>query len=184
MQTYDIVMLVVLLGTTVFGVWKGMAWQAASLLSLVASYFVALRASAVVAPYFGDPPTNRFVAMLVLYLATSAGIWLAFRFVSGMIDRVRLKEFDRQVGGLFGAAKGILLCVVITFFAVTMSSTARDMVLRSRSGYYISLLIDRAEPVMPAEVRETLRPYLDELDKQLAPTHSSRLADEETTLFR
>jgi membrane protein required for colicin V production len=107
--------------------------------------------------------------MLIVYLATSAAIWLLFRVVAGAIDRVKLKEFDRQVGGLFGAAKGVLWCVVITFFAVTMSPSAREMVLRSRSGYYIAVLIDRAELVMPAEVRDVLHPYLERLDHELEP---------------
>ncbi len=109
-------MLVVLVGATVFGFWKGMAWQLASLSSLVASYLVALRFSVMLAPYFGSQaPLNRFVAMLVLYGVTSLGIWLLFRVISTWLDRCRLREFDRQIGGLFGAAKGILLCVGITF---------------------------------------------------------------------
>jgi membrane protein required for colicin V production len=170
METYDLVMLAVLGSATILGAWKGMAWQVASLSSLVLSYFAALRFSPIVAPYIHvSEPTNRFVAMLIVYLATSAAIWLLFRVVAGAIDRVKLKEFDRQVGGLFGAAKGVLWCVVITFFAVTMSPSAREMVLRSRSGYYIAVLIDRAEPVMPAEVRDVLRPYLERLDHELEP---------------
>ena len=39
-----------------------MAWQIASLASLVVSYFAALRFSAQLAPYFGEQaPLNRFV---------------------------------------------------------------------------------------------------------------------------
>ena len=66
-----------------------------------------------------------------------------------MIDRVRLREFDRQMGALFGAAKGILLCVAITFFAVTLSAQARSAVLRSRSGHVIALFLDRADAMVP-----------------------------------
>ena len=58
--------------------------------------------------------------MLVLYLVTAAAIWIVFHLVSSIIDRVQLKEFDRQLGAIFGLAKGILYCVVITFFAVTL----------------------------------------------------------------
>ena len=46
METYDICMIVVLVGATIFGAWKGMAWQVASTASLVVSYVVALRFSA------------------------------------------------------------------------------------------------------------------------------------------
>ena len=37
------------------------------------------------------------------------------------IDRLKLKEFDRQIGAIFGLAKGVLWCAVITFFTVTLS---------------------------------------------------------------
>ncbi len=45
-QTYDIVMLVVLAGVTLLGAWKGMVWQLASLASLLLSAAVALHFSA------------------------------------------------------------------------------------------------------------------------------------------
>jgi membrane protein required for colicin V production len=170
MQTYDIIMLAVLAGCTFFGAWKGMAWQLASLGSLGASYVVALKFSDQLAPYLGQrAPLNRWAAMLVLYLATSLAVWLAFRVIASFIDRVKLTEFDKQVGAMFGLAKGVLLCVVITFFAVTLSETARNQVLRSRSGHYIAVLIDKADPVMPDEIHDLLGPYLHDLDRKLDP---------------
>ena len=170
-QFYDFLMLAVLLGTTLFGAWKGMAWQLASLASVLVSAAVALRFSGPLAPMFGAAaPWNRFLAMLVLYLVTSLAIWLLFRLVAGVIDRVRLKEFDRQIGAMFGLFKGILLCVVITFFAVALSEAARQAILRSHSGRAIARLIERADPVMPEEVRAVLGKYIDELDRKLDPT--------------
>jgi membrane protein required for colicin V production len=174
MQTYDIIMLAVLAGCTFFGAWKGMAWQLASLGSLGASYVVALKFSDQLAPYLGErAPLNRWAAMLVLYVATSLGVWLAFRVIASFIDRVKLTEFDKQVGALFGLAKGVLLCVVITFFAVTLSETARNQVLHSRSGHYIAVLIDKADPVMPDEIHEVLGPYLHDLDRKLDPGYQA-----------
>jgi len=167
-QPYDIVMLVVLVGTTLFGAWKGMAWQLASFASLVVSCVVATRFSPTLAPYLSEQePWNRFLAMLVLLLGTSLAVWLLFRLVAGIIDRVRLREFDRQMGGLLGLAKGILLCLVITFFAVTLSERLRAAVLASRSGYYTAVLIRRARPVLPDEVRNVVGKYLDQLDREL-----------------
>lgn len=170
MELYDICMLAVLVAATIFGAWKGMAWQVASSASLVLSYAVALRFSTQLAQHFGQQaPLNRFIAMAVLYVGTSLVIWLAFRFVAGFINRVRLQEFDRQMGALFGAAKGVLWCVAITFFAVTLSAKARSAVLDSRSGYYIALLLDRADAVMPKELHDVLDPYLNKLERELDP---------------
>jgi len=171
MQIYDICMLAVLGAATVLGAWKGMAWQVASSASLVASYFVALRFSEPLAHHFGQQaPLNRFLAMAALFAGTSLVIWLVFRFVAGFIDRVRLREFDRQMGALFGAAKGVLICIAVTFFAVTLSAPARTAVLKSRSGYYIAVLLDRADTVMPRELHDLLDPYLQKLEKELDPT--------------
>lgn len=173
LHSYDVVMLVVLVMTTIFGAWKGFAWQLASLLSLVASYVVALRFSEQLAPYFGEhAPWNRFAAMLALYLGTSVVIWLAFRVVAGMIDRVKIKDVDRQLGAVVGAAKGVLLCVAITFFVVTLSVTGRQAVLESRSGYYIAVLLDKAPAMMPEEIHQVLEPYLHRLDEKLHEARS------------
>jgi membrane protein required for colicin V production len=170
MQLYDLIMIAVLVGTTAFGTIKGLAWQLAAIGSLVASYFVALRFSPVVAPIFGDHvPWNRFAAMALLYLFTGAAIWYLFRFVSDFMNRLKLREFDHQLGFLFGAAKGVALCVVVTFFAVTLSQQARTHVLESRSGHYIAVLLAQADAIMPAELHEVLDPYLHQLEQQLQP---------------
>ena len=172
MQPYDFAMLLVLIAATVFGFWKGMAWQLASLGSLVASYFVAMRFSEKLAPYLSsDAQWNIYLAMLLLYLGTSLVIWIAFRFVSQTIDRIKLREFDRQIGGLLGAAKGVLWCMIITYFAVMLSANARDKILKSRSANYIAQLIHRAKPVLPEQAQQLLGPYLDKLDEELDPSN-------------
>jgi membrane protein required for colicin V production len=173
MQGYDVVMLIVLAAAMFFGAWKGFAWQLASLASLIVSYFAALRFSGQLAPYISaKEPLNRFVAMLLIYVVTGAVIWLLFRFVAGFIDRLKLKEFDRQLGALIGLAKGGLLCIVITFFAVSLADdTQREGILHSRSGYYIGYVIDRAPMVMPEEIHDRVRPYLERLDQQLDHDH-------------
>ncbi|NIL99226.1 MAG: CvpA family protein [Planctomycetales bacterium] len=173
MQVYDIMMLVVLVVAMVLGAWKGFAWQLASLASLVVSYFAALRFSGLLAPYISaNEPMNRFVAMLLIYVLTGAVIWLLFRLVAGFIDRLKLKEFDRQMGALLGLAKGGLLCIVITFFVISLAGDPqREQILHSHSGYYIGYVIDRAELIMPPEIHDRVRPYLERLDRQLEHQH-------------
>lgn len=170
MDIYDLLMLLVLGANLLLGFWKGMIWQVASIGSLVLSYFMALRYSTALAPMLGiDAPLNRFVAMLLLYLASALFVWLIFRAVSGFIDRLKLTEFDHQVGGLFGAAKGVLWCVGITFFTLSLIPMARGAVLESRSGHYIALLLNHANDVMPSEFHQVLDPYLSKFQNELTP---------------
>ena len=169
MAPYDIVMLIVLVAATIMGAWKGLVWQLASVASIVASYLVALRYREPVAAQLGfEPPWGNLIAMLILYVGTSLVIWTLFRFVKETIDRLKLREFDRQIGAIVGFAKGVLLCVVITLFAVALSKEQwRTQIIDSASGYYIAVLLDKAHPVMPDEIHEVLEPYLHSLDKRL-----------------
>jgi membrane protein required for colicin V production len=168
-ETYDIIMLITLLGATLFGAWKGFAWQVAATSSIVVSYFVAYEFREALAPHLPvDPPVNVFLAMLILYAGTSLVIWLGFRFVSELINKVKLKEFDRQIGAVLGLASGVALCLVITFFAMTLlGETQRQNICDSRSGFYITKVISQVHTLMPHEVHEVIGPYLHSLDKKL-----------------
>ncbi len=162
--TYDFVMLAVFAGAILFGFWKGLAWQIASLAAIFVSYIVALNFRGTVANLIRtEAPWNGFIAMAILYLGTSLVIWIAFGVVRRNIERFQLKEFDRQSGALLGAVKGALLCMVITLFAVTIvpGDNARRAVMQSRSGNFIASTINRFSAVVPKEIHGVLAPYLD-----------------------
>ncbi len=172
MEAYDIIMLVVLGAATLFGALKGFAWQVASLTSMVASYLVAYRFRGELASKIdAAPPWNIFLSMLILYVASSSIIWLAFRVVSNTIDRMKMKDFDRQLGAVLGFGKGVLFCAVVTLFAATLlGDAARQSIVRSKSGHYIAKLLHDADNLMPQEVKEVLGPYLHDFDRQIDPT--------------
>ncbi|MAT68192.1 MAG: colicin V production protein [Planctomycetaceae bacterium] len=172
MQTYDMIMLAVLAGATIFGFWKGLAWQVASLASLVVSFFVARRFADELAPKISEhAPWNKFLAMLIIYAGTSLAIWIVFRMVAGAIDRVKLKEFDHQMGALIGFAKGVLLCIVITFFAVSLLEGQRDAIIGSKSGQYIVAFLDKADAVAPPEIHKVIDPYIKKVEERLDPNY-------------
>jgi membrane protein required for colicin V production len=168
MEIYDIIMLVVLIGATLFGAVKGFAWQLASIASISASYVVAYKYREPFSQSIqADPPWNRFLAMLILYVGTSLVIWVVFRMIRGSIDRLKLREFDRHVGAMFGLAKGALYCTLITLFAVTlMGERVRETIVRSKSGHYIADVLDRSESVIPPEIHDVVQPYLDRFEQQ------------------
>ena len=169
MQAYDLIMLIVLAATTIFGAIKGFAWQLASLASIVASYFVAyLFRNDVAKMINAQPPWNLFLAMLLLYFGSSLIIWMMFRLVSTSIDRVKLKDFDRQLGAGFGLIKGMALCLLITMFAMTLLGAAQQQrIANSRSGLYISRILANAGGILPAEIKQIVGPYLDNVEKRL-----------------
>jgi membrane protein required for colicin V production len=169
MQAYDVFMLTVVGAAIAWGAWKGLAWQVASIASIGLSYFVAVNFRGPVSQFFHyDPPEwNNLLAMLVLYIGTSVVIWVAFNLIRDFLEKVQLKEFDRQVGGLVGGVKGVLICTVITMFTVGLGTeTQRQAVVTSRSGYYIARLLEKVEPLLPAEYQQQLAQTIDQLEQR------------------
>jgi membrane protein required for colicin V production len=175
MQAYDIFMLIVLGLAIVWGAWKGLVWQIASIMSIGLSYFVALHFRQSLAGVINaSPPWNIFLSMLILFLGTGMIVWVGFNLISEAVERVKLKEFDRQLGAVFGGAKGILLCVLITLFSIALlGDPQRQAICNSKSGYYIAVLLDRADAVIPRELHDVLAPYLDRLDRSIPHPHTA-----------
>ena len=168
MQTYDMIMLAVMLAAIVFGAWKGLAWQIASLSAIFVSYFVAYQLREPVSQYINvGSPWDRILAMLGVYLFVSLIIWIIFGYVRKIIDRVKLQDFDRHAGAVLGAVKGVILCMIITLFAVALlGENQKEKICCSYSGYVIAKVIDR--------IKDVLHPYLEKLDSELGHNHTQR----------
>jgi membrane protein required for colicin V production len=167
-EGYDLVMLGVLAAAAVLGYFKGLVWQIAWIAGIAASSYVALRFGGPLAPFFGQQaPWNKLIAMLALYVATSLAVWLVFRVISGAINAIHLSAFDHQLGLLLGLAKGALLCVVITFFTVTLAPGYRNQVVASRSGRIVAAMIVRADQYLPKDIAETVDPFVKQFEDQL-----------------
>jgi membrane protein required for colicin V production len=167
LEGYDLVMLGILAAAALLGYFKGMVWQLAWIAGIAASSYAAFRFGAVLAPFFGtQAPWNRFAAMLAVYAGTSIAVWLVFRVISGAINAVHLSAFDHQLGLLLGLAKGVLLCVVVTFFSVTLAPAYRHQIVASRSGRLVAELIVRADTYLPKEIHETVDPFVKQFEQQ------------------
>lgn len=181
MEVYDLLMVAVIVFMALYGAWKGLAWQLASLAAVFVSYLVAYRFRVPVSEMISTAhPWNIFLAMLILYVGTSLFIWLLFRFVSELISRVRLNEFDSQIGALFGCFNGVVICVIATLFSVTLlGAKTRETIVGSRSGYYIAVLLDKSHTLMPEEIHEVLHPFIHQLDVDVHDLDSPENGNEE-----
>ena len=168
MTFYDIIILVLLLGTVLFGYWKGLAWQIASVAAVVVSYFAAYRFRDQVAQYVqAEYPFNRIAAMLIIFVACSLIIWLAYAYVNRSLEKAELDGFNRQMGALVGAFLGILLCMVVTMFSVSLlGQSAHDAIHYSKFGPYVLRGISMVHAVVPEELSASLDPHFDRFYQQ------------------
>jgi membrane protein required for colicin V production len=150
-EGYDLVMIGLLAAAAVLGYFKGIVWQLAWIAGIAASSWVAIRFGGPLAPFFGQQAPWN---KLIAMLA----LYLATSL-----------------------AKGVLLCVVVTFFAITLAPGYRGQIVASRSGRLVAELIVRADQFLPREVIEAVDPFVRQFREQLAQPGGPGLATTQPT---
>ena len=166
---YDAVMAGVVVAGMIWGAWRGVTWQLASIASLVLGYMIAHPVSARLAPHFpGDPVIARSLAMLAAYAGVSGGVFLVAWGLRATLRAMKFEAFDRHLGMLLGGMEGALLGIVATFFVVSLSPTMREPIFSSPSGQIVGNVMNALGPVLPAEARQALAPFIAEAKKAVA----------------
>ena len=166
---FDFVVIGILALMAIRGGLSGLVGQVVSLASIVVGWIVAARCNVLFGPLLPlEEPWNRYAAMILLFV----GVWIGFRLlhamICGVLKKWQIKEFDRQLGALVGLLKGIFVCMVITFFAVSLSEVTRSYVLASKSGHYLALLIDKTGALIPADMSKRLSAQIDQFRRHVA----------------
>ena len=160
MTLYDAAMVGLILGGMVWGAWRGIVWQIASLASLVLGYAVAHTTSDDLAVHFpGDPVVARGLAMVVIYAAVSAGVFLAAWMVRATLRKLKFEAYDRHLGMVLGGLEGALVGMVATLFVVSLAPQSRGPIFASPSGKVVGRVMKTLGPVLPDEAREVLAPF-------------------------
>ena len=166
---YDAVMAGVVVAGMIWGAWRGVTWQLASIASLVLGYMIAQPVSAQLAPHFpGEPVIARSLAMLATYAAVSGGVFLLAWGLRATLRVMKFEAFDRHLGMLLGGMEGALLGVVATFFVVSLSPSMREPIFASPSGQIVGNVMNALGPILPAEARNALAPFIAQAKQAVA----------------
>lgn len=174
---YDFLSIAILAYTTIRGAMKGVLWQLAAIAGLVLCFVFAESISAAAGPYVKlEPPLNNWVVMIGAYLVFSFASFSVARLLTEWLDKIRFGEFNRHLGALFGFVKGVVICLVLTFFVVTVSEDMHEALRHSRTGRVAAIIMDRLHPVMPEQLHDALTRYID-IHKLDAPDIGLRYGD-------
>lgn len=167
---YDAAMAGVVVAGMVWGSWRGVTWQLASIASLILGYFVSHQMAPGLAPRFGsDPVISRTLAMMAIYAAVSGGVFLVAWIFRAILRKMKFEAFDRHLGMLLGGMEGAILGTVVTFFVVSLSPSSRDPIYSSPSGKLVASVINTLGPSLRAEAGDAFAPFVEE-SKQAAWT--------------
>jgi uncharacterized membrane protein required for colicin V production len=160
MTSYDAAMVGVIVAGMIWGMFRGITWQLASIASLVLGYTVSHALSGQLTPYFGgEPLVARALAMLAIYVVISGGVFLGAWLVRATLRRMQFEAYDRHLGMMLGGAEGALLGLVVTLFVVSLAPGTRDPIFMSRTGRVVGNVMATLSPILPEEARNVLAPF-------------------------
>jgi uncharacterized membrane protein required for colicin V production len=162
---YDLLVIGILIFFALRGAAKGVVWQLAGIAGIVLCLMFSQGISAAFGPYVTlDPPLNHWVVMFGAYLVFS---FIAFGFARVMndwIEKASLEYFNRHLGAIFGLLKGVVLCVIMTYFLVTLSPKAREALMESKTGYASAVIMDTLHPLLPEKLHDKVAEYIRNFD--------------------
>ncbi len=160
MTGYDVAMAIVVILGMIRGAWRGFTWQVASIASLILGYAAAQTGSARIAPHLpGQPEVQRVLAMGLIYIAVSGGIFGLAWMIRGTIRKLKFEAYDRHLGALLGGIEGVGVGMLATLFLVSVAPAMRQPIFSSPTGHLVGAVMNDLGPVLPAEVRKVLAPH-------------------------
>jgi membrane protein required for colicin V production len=162
MTTYDVAMVIVVVLGLARGAWRGFTWQLASIASLVLGYTAAHTSSAQIASYLpGEPEAQRVLAMCIVYIIVSGGIFGIAWLIRGTLRKLRFEEYDRHLGMLLGGLEGVGVGMLVTLLVVTVSPATRQPIFSSTTGQVVGTVMNNLGPILPDEIRKALAAHWD-----------------------
>jgi len=145
--------------------WKGAArgaiWQLAVLGSIVGCILIAGKAT----PHIEQEipfaqPIRHWVALGAVYAGISLVVFLLARTIRGWLEKVKFVEYDRHLGAIIGAIKGVILVLAVTCLLLIIAPSTHTMIKESATGAVTYHTIQFTAPMLPEQVANTLQKAL------------------------
>jgi len=175
----DIIILVVLGVSFIYGILRGFVLQLAGIVFLIVGLMLAGRFSGRFGdrinawfPGLGSPMDDIVAFGLILVGTVVAGHILALMF-RGLLEKMKLLSYDRFLGGVLGLAKFGILAGVLVYGLVAFLERPEDeepmglvtVIKESRSWPLIEKGADLIKPLIPERQKEKLVDIRDDLKK-------------------
>jgi len=173
-QVVDLLVVGVLLYCTIRGASRGLLSQLAWVVALLLCFKFAGTLSPALEPFIAvAPPLRQWLAMLAVYVGLCGAAFLAAGMASSWMEKTKILDFDRHLGGLLGFAKGIVICLTIMYFLITMSPSIRNIVGQTYSGYGAAVILSHSQVLLnlvPEHAVPMVQHVIDRFNQHLRPT--------------
>jgi hypothetical protein len=110
--------------------------------------------------------------MLAVYVGLCGAAFLAAGMASSWMEKTKILDFDRHLGGLLGFAKGLIICMTAMYFLITMSPSIRNVVGQTYSGYGAAVILSHSQVLLklvPEHAVPMVQHVIDRFNQHLKP---------------
>ena len=167
MSALDWVFILILVGSVLIGALRGLVFEVLSLISWVLAFFAARLWGAEVGMWLPmqemDEGVRIAAGLVIVFVVAIFALGLVIRIIGKLVQIVGLRPFDRTLGALFGALRGVLLLVLIAL--VFMLTSMRESQIWNTSVFAPHLVsaVSVLRPWMPQEMGRHWSSLVDQL---------------------
>ena len=154
MSFIDILVLLVLFASLIFGFFRGFVKELLSLMAWAFAFFVAYYFSssvAIILPFeaeFSIKYVGSFVLIFIFVLIVSS---ILIKFLSTFIHKIGLGASNIILGGLFGILRGVIVVYLMIFVIEKTSYAEEPSWQQANSIALIKLLVEKTFPYLPQD---------------------------------
>ncbi len=146
MNVPDIVILVIVGFSSLFGLWRGFVREVLAVLAWIAAILIARQYSPLLVPYLGGITESETGQTILAFALLGFGTLfigsLTIKFFTRLITMAGMQVTDRLLGTIFGFARGVIIVAVVIFFARERFAT-ESWWAQSRTIPYVELVIEQ-----------------------------------------
>lgn len=161
MNTFDYVVLTILLLSAALGAWRGLLGEALSLvawvIALMAAWLFGAQVGSAVFGAIGESALRTVAGaatVIVLVLVVVALVKLALR---GLLKALGLSLTDRVLGVLFGVLRGLAIVLLLVAVGGLTSAPRQAWWKEARLAPPLETAVLVAKPMLPADIAKRIR---------------------------
>ncbi|MEE9394148.1 MAG: CvpA family protein [Planctomycetota bacterium] len=187
MNPIDIAAIILIGFNLILGLMRGAVPQVIKILSIILGVWAAMRYGEVfrdnLPASFGlSDSAGLIIAQIVLFMSIYLVMFGISHLMRKLIQKAELRSMDRVLGGLLGAAKGIIYCCVLLYLQFIpfiteitgvkkqlYGSEAKNIDGSIANRIFISYLKDRIDSTIPDDLSKKVDNFVDDADRVVRP---------------
>ena len=158
MTVLDWIVILILAASVILSLMRGLVAEIFSLASWVVALLAAKWGASAVGPLLPMDVESEgmryFAGFVVLFLLVMIAVMLLGRLVKGAVGAVGLGGADKEVGGVFGLLRGLVILTGFTLAAGLTALPQTDFWKNALSSKVLEKLAIAVEPLLPARLVE------------------------------